>query len=96
MTIQRALLWGICLILAVVALSQLLSLWWLQTTIAARKSPNKAASSVKLFLARTAEKIQLNTKVITLDDKNTAEPASAPDNTPTLGQPTHQAIPQPR
>ena len=82
MTIQRALLWGICLILAVVALSQLLSLWWLQQQLQ-QEITKQSGQLSKIVLARTAEKIQLNTKVITLDDKNTAEPASAPDNTPT-------------
>ena len=81
MTIQRALLWGICLILAVVALSQLLSLWWLQQQLQ-QEITKQSGQLSKIVLARTAEKIQLNTKVITLDDKNTAEPASAPDNTP--------------
>ena len=82
MTIQRALLWGICLILAVVALSQLLSLWWLQQQLQ-QEITKQSGQLSKIVLARTAEKIQLNTKVITLDDKNTEEPASAPDNTPT-------------
>lgn len=81
MTIQRALLWGICLILAVVALSQLLSLWWLQQQLQ-QEITKQSGQLSKIVLARTAEKIQLNTKIITLDDKNTAEPASAPDNTP--------------
>lgn len=82
MTIQRALLWGICLILAVVAVSQLLSLWWLQQQLQ-QEITKQSGQLSKIVLARTAEKIQLNTKIITLDDKNTAEPASAPDNTPT-------------
>lgn len=82
MTIQRALLWGICLILAVVALSQLLSLWWLQQQLQ-QEITKQSGQLSKIVLARTAEKIQLNTNVITLDDKNTAEPASAPDNTTT-------------
>lgn len=81
MTIQRALLWGICLILAVVAVSQLLSLWWLQQQLQ-QEITKQSGQLSKIVLARTAEKIQLNTKIITLDDKNTAEPASAPDNTP--------------
>jgi len=75
MTIQRALIWGICLILAVVALSQLLSLWWLQQQLQ-QEITKQSGQLSKIVLARTAEKIQLNTQVITLDDGQPAAPAS--------------------
>ncbi len=79
MTIQRALIFGICLILAVVAASQLLSLWWLQQQFQDEITKQSGQLS-KIVLARTAEKIQLNNSMIFIDNGQSPEmhPTPAP------------------
>ena len=66
MTIQRALILGICLILSVVAFTQLLSLWWLQQQLQ-QEITKQSGQLSKIVLARTAEKMQRNSKVISGD-----------------------------
>ena len=86
MTIQRALILGICLILSVVAFTQLLSLWWLQQQLQ-QEITKQSGQLSKIVLARTAEKMQRNSKVIS-GDAEQAPGADLKVNVPELGAST--------
>ena len=76
MTIQRALILGISLILAVVACSQLLSLWWLQQQLQ-QEITKQSGQLSQIVLARTAEKIQFNPHVVVTTEAPTAISANS-------------------